>query len=114
MSFGLNKFIKNILPKQLFYRGLLIVALPIIILQFTISIVFFDSLWIKTNKGMTRALVAEIKTFIQAYDNEESNKKFIIKLYEKNLNFKINLQKNSVLPEKLKERWFFGCSNFRV
>tara|TARA_B100000945_G_scaffold163780_1_gene131392 strand:+ start:646 stop:1959 length:1314 start_codon:yes stop_codon:yes gene_type:complete len=106
MSFGLNKFIKNILPKQLFYRGLLIVALPIIILQFTISIVFFDSLWIKTNKGMTRALVAEIKTFIQAYDNEESNKKFIIKLYEKNLNFKINLQKNSVLPEKLKERWF--------
>ena len=106
MSYGLNKFIKNILPKQLFYRGLLIVALPIIILQFTISIVFFDSLWIKTNKGMTRALVAEIKTFIQAYDNEESNKKFIIKLYEKNLNFKINLQKNSVLPEKLKERWF--------
>ena len=70
MSFGLSKFLKNILPKQLFYRGLLIVALPIIILQFTISIVFFDSLWIKTNKGMTRALVAEVKTFMQAYDQE--------------------------------------------
>ncbi len=53
MFYGLNKFIKKLLPKQLFYRGLLIVATPIIILQITITIVFFDSLWIKTNKGMT-------------------------------------------------------------
>ena len=64
MFYGLSKFIKQLLPKQLFYRSLLIVALPIIILQVTISIVFFDSLWIKTNIGMTRALVGEIKTFI--------------------------------------------------
>ena len=64
MFYGLNKTIKKILPKQLFYRGLLIVATPIIILQITISLVFFDSLWIKTNKGMTRALVSEIKIFV--------------------------------------------------
>ena len=76
MSFGLNNFLKNILPKQLFYRALLIVAAPIIILQITISVVFFDSLWIKTNKGMTRALIGEIKFFIEAYDNEQYNKDF--------------------------------------
>ena len=64
MSFGLNRFLKNLLPKQLFYRALLIVAAPIIILQITISIVFFDSLWIKTNKGMSIALICEIKFFI--------------------------------------------------
>ena len=61
MFYGLNKFIKNILPKRLFYRALLIVAVPVIVLQLIITIVFFDSLWIKTNKGMTRALVNEIK-----------------------------------------------------
>ena len=44
MSFGLSKFLKNILPKQLFYRGLLIVALPIIILQFTIYNLSFYNL----------------------------------------------------------------------
>ena len=60
MFYGLSRFIKNLLPKRLFYRALLIVAAPIIILQITISIVFFDSLWIKTNKGMTRSLVSEI------------------------------------------------------
>ena len=70
MSFGLSKFLKNILPKRLFYRGLLIVAVPIVILQITISLVFFDSLWIKTNKGLTRALVSEIVTIIDIYDNE--------------------------------------------
>tara|TARA_Y100000741_G_C17838080_1_gene389343 strand:+ start:37 stop:273 length:237 start_codon:yes stop_codon:yes gene_type:complete len=74
MFYGLHRFIKNLLPRQLFYRALLIVAAPIIILQITISIVFFDSLWIKTNKGMTRALVGEIKTFIAAYEVEKYNK----------------------------------------
>ena len=68
MSYGLSKFIKNLLPRRLFYRALLIVAVPIIVLQLIITIVFFDSLWIKTNKGMTRALVGEMKTFIAAYD----------------------------------------------
>ena len=59
MFYGLNKFFKNILPKRLFYRALLIVAIPVIVLQLVITIVFFDSLWIKTNKGLTRALVGE-------------------------------------------------------
>ena len=85
MFSGLNKFIKNILPKQLFYRGLLIVALPIIILQIIITVVFLDSLWIKTSKGMTRALVSEVKTFIDAYENDETDKDFVIILFKDHL-----------------------------
>ena len=50
MFYGLNKFIKNLLPKQLFYRALLIVAVPIIILEITISVVFFDRLWTLTKQ----------------------------------------------------------------
>ena len=71
MSFGLNKILKKILPKRLFYRALIIVAAPIIILQVTISIVFFDSIWIKANKGMTRSLVSEIKTLFDVYRSED-------------------------------------------
>ena len=81
MFYGLNKFIKKLLPKQLFYRALLIVAAPIILLQITISVVFFDSLWIKTNKGMSRALVNEIKFFINAYENEQHNKDSLTRLF---------------------------------
>ncbi len=105
MFYGLSKLLKDLLPKQLFYRGLLIVATPIIILQITISIVFFDSLWIKTNKGMTKALVSEIKTFIDAYDNDETNKDFVIILFKEHLAFNIKYEQK-VLPKKLDERWY--------
>ena len=106
MFYGLNKFIKKLLPKQLFYRALLIVAAPIIILQITISIVFFDSLWIKTNKGMTRALLGEIKFFIDAYDNEQYNKDSLTKLFLETHEVKVNYFPHSVLPKEDLERWF--------
>ena len=106
MFYGLNKFLKNFLPKRLFYRGLLIVAVPIIVLQVTISLVFFDSLWIKTNSGMTRALVSEVKTFIDAYDNDETNKDFIIVLFKNHLGFNIKYEEDKILPKKTPERWF--------
>tara|TARA_Y100000816_G_scaffold27125_1_gene17296 strand:+ start:936 stop:2252 length:1317 start_codon:yes stop_codon:yes gene_type:complete len=107
MFFGLSKFIKNILPKRLFYRGLLIVAVPIVILQITISLVFFDSLWIKTNKGLTRALVGEIVTIIDIYNNEsEYNKKIVTDLYNKNFSFSVRFLENEKLPDIKVERWF--------
>ena len=64
MFSGLNKFLKIILPKRLFYRALIIVAAPTIILQLIITIVFYDSIWIKANKNTTRALVAQLKTIV--------------------------------------------------
>ncbi len=106
MFYGLSRLIKKILPRQLFYRGLLIVATPIIILQVTISIVFFDSLWIKTNKGMTKALVNEVRTFIDAYDNDENNKDYIIVMFKDYLKFNIKYEENKSIPKINSERWF--------
>ena len=106
MFYGLNKFIKKILPKRLFYRSLLIIAVPIIGLQLIISIVFFDSLWIKTNKGMTKALVGEIKTFINTYENEEYNKEFLIIVFREHLDFNVKFEPLKILPSKNKERRF--------
>ena len=107
MFYGLSRLIKKILPKQLFYRALLIVAIPIIIIQITISFVFFDSLWIKTNKGLTRALVGEIDTLIDIYNSEnEYNKKKLTDLYNQNFNFSIRFIENTKLPDIKVERWF--------
>ncbi len=50
MFSGLSNFLKQILPKTLFYRALLIVATPVLVLQLVITIVFFDSLWIKNQQ----------------------------------------------------------------
>ena len=107
MFYGLSKFIKNILPKKLFYRSLLIVTAPILILQITISIVFFDSLWIKTNKGMTRSLVSEVFTFIEAYKNEKDyNKQNLTDLYYQNFDLNIKFLENQTIPKLQQERWF--------
>jgi two-component system osmolarity sensor histidine kinase EnvZ len=107
MFYGLSKFIKEFLPKRLFYRSLLIVAAPIILLQLTITIVFFDSLWIKANTGMTRSLVSEIITIIDVYNNEnEENKKIITDLYNQNFNFSVRFIEEETLPKIQGARWF--------
>ncbi len=106
MFYGLNNFIKKILPKRLFYRSLIIVATPIILLQIIITIVFFDSLWIKANKGMTRSLVGEVKTLFDVYKNDQSNKQMILDLYNKNFDFVVRLKENERFPEVIPERWY--------
>ena len=106
MLYGLNNFFKSILPKRLFYRSLLIVAAPIILLQIIITLVFFDSLWIKANKGMTRSMVAEVKTLFEIYKNNKDNRDLIIDEYNKNFDFVITFKKNESLPEVKTERWY--------
>ena len=77
--------IKKFLPKTLFYRYFLIIITPVILLQITLTIVFFDSLWLKTNKGLVNSLSDEISTFINLYQNEESikDRETIIDLFKK-------------------------------
>ena len=106
MSYGLSKFIKNLLPKRLFYRALLIVAIPVIVVQLIITIVFFDSLWIKTNKGMTRALVNDIQTFISFYSENKFNKAEIINKFSLNQDLNIEYVEDEDFNYTYNERWF--------
>ena len=106
MFYGLSRFIKNLLPKRLFYRALLIVATPVIVIQLIITIVFFDSLWIKTNKGMTRALVGEMKTFIVAYDNGKYNNNDLSGLFSIFLDLNVNFKDEEFLDRDQNNRWF--------
>jgi len=106
MFSGLSNFLKKILPKRLFYRALLIVAVPILVLQLVITIVFFDSLWIKTNKEMTRALVNEISTFVELYDKEKTEKKDLTNLFSLFLDLNIEFYEDKDFTNKYTERWF--------
>jgi len=106
MFYGLNNFVKNILPKRLFYRALLIVAVPVIVLQLIITIVFFDSLWIKTNKGMTRALINEINTYIEVYNDEIYDKDEITNLFSVYQDLNIEFVEDVNFEYKYDDRWF--------
>ena len=126
MFYGLSKFMKDILPKRLFYRALLIVAVPVIVLQLVITFVFFDSLWIKTNKGMTKALVNEINTFIEVYNDEIYKEDEITNIFSVYQDLNIEFIDESNFDYNFDERWFspidrtlrrelkskFGSTNF--
>ena len=105
MFFGLNKFFRILLPKRLFYRALIIVAAPTIILQVIITIVFYDSIWIKANKNTTRALVAQLKTIQEIYQNDKKNLDFFTDSYKNNFNFEIGIN-NDPFPSYTGERRF--------
>ena len=106
MSFGLNNILKKILPTGLFYRSLIIVAAPTIILQIIITVVFFDSIWIKANKGLTRSLVGELKTLSDIYTgNDPEQIEYLTGQFKYNFDFVINI-KDKKLPTVSKERKF--------
>ena len=106
MFYGLSRVIKNVLPKSLFYRALLIVAVPVLVLQLVITIVFFDSLWIKTTKGMTRALVNEISTYIEFYKDESYDKNEINNLFSIYQDLNFEFVKDKEFNFKYTDRWF--------
>ena len=105
MFSGLNRFLKYILPKRLFYRALIIVAAPTIMLQLIITIVFYDSIWIKANKNITRSLVAQLKTIQEVYTNDKKNLDFFTDSYKNNFNFEIGINEEA-FPESSGERKF--------
>ncbi len=105
MFSGLNNFVKYILPKRLFYRALIIVAAPTIILQIIITIVFYDSIWIKANKNITRSLVNQLKTIEEVYQNDKKNLDFFTDSYKNNFNFEIGINQEA-FPSSSGERRF--------
>ena len=105
MFSGLNNFIKYLLPKRLFYRALIIVAAPTILLQIIVTIVFYDSVWIKANKNITRSLVSQLKTIEEVYQNDKKNLDFFTDSYKNNFNFEIGINQE-ILPNDSGERKF--------
>ena len=105
MFSGFNRLLKIILPKRLFYRALIIVAAPTILLQLIVTIVFYDSIWIKANKYTTRSLVAQLKTIEEVYQNDKKNLDFFTDSYKNNFNFEIGINQNR-FPKISGERKF--------
>ena len=71
-----------------------------------ITFVFFDSLWIKTNKGMTKAVVNEINTFIKVYNDEIYDKNEITNLFSIYQDLNIEIIENDNFDYEYDERWF--------
>ena len=100
MFSGLNKFLKIILPK-IFYRALIIVAAPTIILQLIITIVFYDVFGLKQIKILQDRWLLNLKQF-KMFMKTTKNLDFFTDSYKNNFNFEIGITKE-VCPKTLEK-----------
>ena len=104
--------LKKMIPKTIFFRYLLIIITPILLLQIIITVVFFDSLWIKTNKKLVQSLAGEINALVEVYIDPKTRKdfNFVKNIFENRLISKVQVFKNYKLP-KLKKTFKYSLSD---
>ncbi|MDZ4692840.1 ATP-binding protein [Terricaulis sp.] len=63
---------RDIMPKGLYWRTLLIIVAPAALLQLIITLVFLDDHWQATSKRMSQGVAADVALIIQLYEREPS------------------------------------------
>ncbi|MBL8543255.1 MAG: hypothetical protein JNJ63_05555, partial [Hyphomonadaceae bacterium] len=63
-----NFRLRDLLPKGLYWRTLLIIVAPAALLQLVITLVFLDDHWQATSKRMSQGVAADVALVIQLYE----------------------------------------------
>ncbi|MBL8545773.1 MAG: ATP-binding protein [Hyphomonadaceae bacterium] len=67
---------RDILPKGLYWRTLLIIVAPAALLQLIITLVFLDDHWQATSKRMSQGVAADVALIIQLYERDPTQENF--------------------------------------
>lgn len=68
--------VRDILPKGLYWRTLLIIAAPAALLQLIITLVFLDDHWQATSKRMSQGVASDAALIIQLYERDPTPENF--------------------------------------
>jgi two-component system osmolarity sensor histidine kinase EnvZ len=101
--------LRKIFPKTLLFRSLLIVIAPIILIQIVVGVVFFDSIWYKTNRGLVRSAANEVNTFLALYPEYKQKNKTneLINIYKDKSGLIISIKKETQqLPSTETVKWY--------
>ena len=87
--------IKKILPKRLFTRAIIIILLPVILIELSIGVSFFQRHYEQVTNQMAESIILEIKYIQKEIDSSSSfkNANKIAKIMETNFEFNINILK---------------------
>src|SRR5262245_23536415 len=67
---------RDIMPKGLYWRTLLIIVAPAALLQLIITMVFLDDHWQATSKRMSQGVAADVALIIQLYERNPTAQNF--------------------------------------
>ena len=68
--------LRDLMPKGLYWRTLLIILLPAALLQLIVTVVFLDDHWESTSKRMSQAVAADVTLLIQLYERTPTPETF--------------------------------------
>jgi len=95
---SLRKF-KDILPKGLYSRSLLIIIIPVVVLQGILTFVFLDRHWQLVTRKLSSAVASEIATFVDVAPSLGLNK--VIELSKKFYDAEVNYIPNEKIINDL-------------
>ncbi len=91
--------LRDILPKGLYWRTILIILVPAALLQLIITLVFLDDHWQATSKRMSQGVASDVALIIQLYERNPTPENFatLRELARRPLRLDIELQPNAPL-----------------
>ena len=94
-----SKKFKDILPKGLYSRSLLIIIIPVVVLQGILTFVFLDRHWQLVTRKLSSAVASEIATFVDVAPSLGLNK--VIELSKKFYDAEVNYIPNEKIINDL-------------
>ncbi|MFL2829093.1 MAG: ATP-binding protein [Alphaproteobacteria bacterium] len=94
---------KDILPKGLYSRSLLIIIIPVVVLQGILTFVFLDRHWQLVTRKLSSAVASEIATFVDIVPSLGLNKVIELskKFYDAEVNYIPNKKITNDLPKPI-------------
>src|SRR6185436_10048434 len=102
--FRFNRFLERHMPRGLYYRSLIIVIAPIILLQTIMAGIILDRHWDNVTKVLGRSLAREIGLVTDLYDRSDKSEAAIkdIELVANNrLKLGLEIMRGGQLPEPI-------------
>lgn len=99
--------IKKYLPRSLFGRTIMIIITPLILLQLTATITFFDRHWVKMTERLSDAVAGELATISSIIEENNADQQIILNLSQKiarHQEIYINFEENKKL-ENIKNQY---------
>ncbi len=95
-----QSFIKNVLPKSLLGRSLMIIVMPLVILQVISGLIFYESHWDKISITLSRGVAGDIASIIDLMRNnpEGQSREWIFNLPAKNMGMQMSFREGENLP----------------
>src|SRR3990170_2002663 len=104
LYFRFNRFLERHMPRGLYYRSLIIVIAPIVLLQTIMAGIVLDRHWDSVTKVLGRSLAREIGLVTDLYDRSEKTEAALADIEavaNKRLKLGLEIDRGGVLPAPL-------------